>query len=489
MNSRGRSRTHASLSLRTKILLAMATVAAVVVGAILATNFHFRRMQLLQEFQVFVRGVAGTAALALNGDEISTIHQASDANSPAFQHAAKILDQVRRINGLAEHELYILRPVSERSPFETEFVVMLQRKSFIGDRYTVPPSNRGQFLQAWSSRLPASTAIYHDENGRWISGYAPVLDRVGRPVAMIEADAEISRFLAKQQAELLFALATGAAAFCIAMIPGLLLARSITRGLHKLSAGIQRFKSGDHAVQVNVTSRDELEELGTVFNEMIISLGEKLALLPYVSRFTAEAVRRSRDDPNWLAGSEREVIVLFADLRGFTNWCEAREAPLLVRELNRLLALQADVVVSAGGDVDKFIGDAVMAVFLEADGSAQTVFDCARQLIERIREEASAALGLGIGIHRGVAVVGSIGSVTRRDFTAIGHTVNLASRLCERAGPWEILVSESFYEMLAPESRLVFERTEPMQFKNVSQFMPTYRCTVADEAVRDLSAC
>src|SRR5205814_9699597 len=134
--------------------------------------------------------------------------------------------------------------------------------------------NRERFLPAWNAGLPTSTGIYHDENGRWISGYAPVRDRAGHPVAMIEADAEISRFLANQLADLLFAIATGAAAFCIAMIPGLVLARNITRGLHKLSAGIQRFKSGDHAVQVSVTTRDELEELGNVFNEMIISLGE-----------------------------------------------------------------------------------------------------------------------------------------------------------------------------------------------------------------------
>jgi len=122
--------------------------------------------------------------------------------------------------------------------------------------------------------------------------------------------------------------------------------------------------------------------------------------------------------------------------------------------------------------VDKFIGDAVMAVFLDADGSAQTVFDCAQRLVERIRQETVSEgwpLGLGVGIHRGVAVVGSIGSVTRRDFTAIGHTVNLASRLCERAGPWQILVSESFYEVLPEETRAAFERTEPMQFKNVTQ--------------------
>ena len=173
-----------SLSLRTKIALAMATVAALVVAAILGTNFHFRRAQLLQEFQAFVRGAAGTTALALDGDAISSIHSHNDASSPAFQNARKILEQSRAVNGLAENEMYILRPTSMGAPFETEFVVMLQKKTFIGSRYTVPVSNRFQFLEAWKTRTPTSSDAYEDENGRWISGYAPILNRAGESVAM-----------------------------------------------------------------------------------------------------------------------------------------------------------------------------------------------------------------------------------------------------------------------------------------------------------------
>jgi class 3 adenylate cyclase len=467
--------------LRAKVVFAMAIVAALVVAAILGANFHFRRVQLLQEFQAFVRGAAGTTALAIDGDEISTIRAPNDDLSLAFQRARSILDQSRQVNRLAENEIYILRPVSLTIPFETEFVVMLQKKTFIGSRYNIAPDNRIQFLEAWQTKMPTSSDAYEDENGRWISGYAPILNRAGEPVAMIEADARISRFLERQREELLLSLAIGAGAFLIAMIPGLLLARSITRGLNKLSAGIRRFQAGEHDVQVQVSTGDELQHLGSVFNEMIISLGEKLALLPYVSRFTAEAVRRSRHDPQWLAGMEQEVIVLFADLRGFTSWCETREATFLVRELNRLLALQADAVVSAGGDVDKFIGDAVMAVFLGGDDSAEKVFACAEQLIIAIRREIESEgwlLALGVGIHRGSAVVGSVGSDTRRDFTAIGHTVNLASRLCDRAAKWQILVSEPFYELLGSETRAVFERTEPMEFKHVAQVVATYRHTV-----------
>ena len=467
-------------SLRTKIILAMALVAALVVAAILGTNFHFRRAQLLQEFQAFVRSAAGTTALALDGEAIRTIRSPHDAGSQAFLAARKVLEQSRQINGLAESEIYILRPTGA-SPFETEFVVMLQKKTFIGSRYSVPIGNWERFLDAWNTGLPTSSDIYEDENGRWISGYAPILDDAGAPVAMIEADARISRFIDRQREELLLAIAIGAGAFLIAMIPALLLARSITRGLNRLSDGIRRFQSGEHDVQVQVSTGDELQNLGRVFNEMILSLGEKLALLPYVSRFTAEAVRRSRHDPQWLAGMEQDVIVLFADLRGFTSWCETREAASLVRELNRMLALQADAVVSAGGDVDKFIGDAVMAVFLGGEDSAERVFQCARDLTASIRQEVDAegwSLALGVGIHLGRAVVGSIGSATRRDFTAIGHTVNLASRLCDRADRWQILVTEPFYQMLPEKIRASFERTEQMHFKHVSQVMATYRYSV-----------
>ncbi len=463
----------------------MASVAVLVVIAILGTNFHLRRTQLLQEFQTFVRGAAGTTALAFSGDEIKEIRSPNDANSDAFRRAREILERSRAINGLAESEMYVLRPTGA-SPFETEFVVMLQKKTFIGSRYSVPIGNWERFLEAWNSGQPTSSDIYEDENGRWISGYAPILDRSGHPVAIIEADARISRYLERQRRELLLGLAIGGGAFLVAMIPGLLLARNMTRGLNKLSAGIRRFQAGEHDIQVEVSSGDELQHLGSVFNEMIISLGEKLALLPYVSRFTAEAVRRSRDDPQWLAGMEQEVIVLFADLRGFTSWCETRDAAYLVRELNRLLALQADAVVSAGGDVDKFIGDAVMAVFLGGEGSAEKVFVCARELIVAIRREIESEdwpLAVGVGIHHGRAVVGSIGSDTRRDFTAIGHTVNLASRLCDRAGKWQILVSEPFYQHLAAETRNGFTRTEPMEFKHVSQVVSTYRFTVPASTV------
>ena len=466
-------------SLRTKIAVAMAVVALTTAVAFVIQDLHFGRKSALRNFQVFVRGVAGTTALALDGESLRRIRTDADTASPEFQKTRAVLDRTRAVNGLREEEIYIMRPV--RGAEEMEFVVMMQAKTFVGERYQVLPENQPALLDAWTTGMPTSTGLYRDEHGQWISGYAPVLGRDGKPVAIIEADAEVSRYYSELMRHLWISLALAGAAFLVGMLPGLWLARGITRGLDRLAAGMRRFRAGETEVQVPADSHDEVGMLGGAFNEMITSLQEKLALLPYVSRLTAEAVRRGRTDPGWLQGMEQDVMVLFADIRGFTRFCQEREARELVRELNQLLSVQADVVLSAGGDVDKFIGDAIMAVFLDATDTAEQVYACARKLIDRMQGEMTRhgwPLALGIGIHRGRAVVGSIGSEQRRDFTAIGHTVNLAARLCSKAGPWEILCSEDFHRALAAASQSAFVATEPMQFKNVQAPVNAYSCQV-----------
>lgn len=94
------------LSLGGKATLAMASVAVLMVVAILGAKFHLRRMQLLQEFQTSVRGAAGTTALALASDEISSIYLPNDSNFATFVKAREILERSREINGLAENEMY-----------------------------------------------------------------------------------------------------------------------------------------------------------------------------------------------------------------------------------------------------------------------------------------------------------------------------------------------------------------------------------------------
>jgi adenylate cyclase len=137
-------------------------------------------------------------------------------------------------------------------------------------------------------------------------------------------------------------------------------------------------------------------------------------------------------------GESRDITVLFSDIRGFTTLSENRSPQEVVALLNRYFTLQVDVVFRHGGSLDKFIGDCIMAFWgapLDDPRHACNAVSAALEMAEvlkRFKEELGAQdldFDVGIGIHSGPAVVGLIGSDKRREYTAIGDTVNLASRI------------------------------------------------------------
>lgn len=141
------------------------------------------------------------------------------------------------------------------------------------------------------------------------------------------------------------------------------------------------------------------------------------------------------------AGNRRPVTVLFSDVRGFTHRSEKQNAGELVQQLNEYLERMVEVIFAHGGTVDKFIGDAVMATWGALDGmeenkQVESATQAALKMLEKLdalnkkwRSEGLEEFNIGIGIHRGDAIVGEIGSEARTDFTVIGDAVNLASRI------------------------------------------------------------
>ena len=240
--------------------------------------------------------------------------------------------------------------------------------------------------------------------------------------------------------------------------------------------GAARFcydKSGLLLLTVPVLSALLLSGLFSLGFEYALERLEKLrtrrTLERYVSKNLVKEILENPDSYySTLRGVRVPVTMLFSDLVGFTTLSEKADPEALVVQLNEYLTRMTSVVFSNGGTLDKFIGDAIMAVWgnVRSFGVAQDAKNCARaalamrwelrQLNEKWRDEGRMGLGMGIGINQGEVIVGNIGSQERMDPTVIGDSVNLASRLegLTRIYGVDILVGATAAELVRDEFHL-----------------------------------
>ena len=170
-------------------------------------------------------------------------------------------------------------------------------------------------------------------------------------------------------------------------------------------------------------------------------------------------VERLLEQPAEFTGETRDVCVMFLDIRNFTSAARQRRAPEVVEFLNGVFAFMIEAVDRHGGFVNKFLGDGFMAVFgapLHDPVAAEHAVAAARDIVTEINDRGLATgtwpLKIGIGLHRGPAVVGNVGSPRRKEFTAIGDTVNLASRLEQLTKEFgaPLLISDEVWAALGP---------------------------------------
>jgi len=159
-----------------------------------------------------------------------------------------------------------------------------------------------------------------------------------------------------------------------------------------------------------------------------------------------------------LGGKRKEVTILFADVRDFTSMASRMAPEEVVAILNEFFTLITEIIFKYHGTLDKYMGDAVMAIYgapIEEKDHAEKALRAAVEMQERmellerrLRERGAEPIKIGIGINTGEAVIGNIGSLQRMEYTAIGDSVNLAARLEEVAKPAQILITENTYEVV-----------------------------------------
>jgi adenylate cyclase len=237
-----------------------------------------------------------------------------------------------------------------------------------------------------------------------------------------------------------FGVAVGIVAIVFAIATSWMLVRLIVVPVGQLQSAAERVAGGDLQARVDLLRADELGLLIERFNHMVDGLREREQLQQtfgrHVGRQAAIQILSEGDD---LGGREQEVTVMFVDVRDFTAHSSQQSPKQVVSALNVFFRQAVDTVEAHGGMVNKFLGDGLMALFgigPDADGHARRAVEAAIDLhhsLQGISGELSRAgwpgLRIGIGINTGKAVVGSIGSPKRQEYTAIGDTINVASRV------------------------------------------------------------
>lgn len=203
--------------------------------------------------------------------------------------------------------------------------------------------------------------------------------------------------------------------------------------------------------------------------EDLTTLKQQQATLSAVRRYLPTADNLQAIDALELSGVEREISVLFCDVRGFTAFSEQLPPEELMLIINQYLTVSSSAIEAFGGIVDKFIGDAAVGLFntqfnptadhaLRAVRAALKLLDDVHALHKTLPHDH--CLEYGIGVHTGSAVLGNVGSPRRKEFTAIGETVQVAKYLQELAPGGEVIISAATYTQVAP-----FVRVEPAKLR------------------------
>jgi class 3 adenylate cyclase len=286
--------------------------------------------------------------------------------------------------------------------------------------------------------------------------------------------------IAEQAALRAEVLGFGSAALLVGVGFILFLSHGFSKPVEELARATQLVRDGDFTVKVPVKTKDELGQLAASFNEMTADLALKERYKTVLAQVTDKDVAEQLISGQMSLGGEvKQVSVLFCDIRGFTALTENMPPGEVITMLNEHMTAMNRVVHKHYGMVDKFVGDLIMGVFgapKSYGNDALHAVKCAMRMIEerkRLNETTRHSFEIGIGVATGEVVAGCMGSEDRLNYTVLGERVNLASRLCSKAGRTELLIDETTYNQL-PEG-FVVEATEPLPLKGFSSLVPAYR--------------
>ncbi|MFG0317355.1 MAG: adenylate/guanylate cyclase domain-containing protein [Planctomycetota bacterium JB042] len=458
---------------RTKVLASFVGLALVSNALLLVVDYALSSRQLRHRIESQVLSIAAAGAVAVDGDLLATLGSAADQESETYRELERHLRAVRDANRRPDvHVKYVYTLHRDAAdPTVVRFGVDAEEpgpdKSNLGDVYETPEA----FVFNEDAPL-VFPEFSTDKWGTWVTAQAPIRDREGRFVALLGVDVAATDVIAAERRLLISGLLSVLAALALAFLVASLLSRRVARPLAALRDAVHAIGEGRFDTTVETRGKDEFAEVGRAVNRMAVGLLQRENLKGALARYVSKDVTRDvlSGVEVRLKGERRRVTILFADLRGFTSLAEKAPPEDVVTMLNDFYARMIESVMAQQGLINKFLGDGLMAMFgaprrdlRQETHAIRAAFSMQRAMADlRARwgegggGERAASMHMGIGIDAGEAVVGNVGSDERIEYTAIGDTVNTASRLeqeTKHLDGVEVIVSRTVRDAAADRFR------------------------------------
>lgn len=475
------------MSHKTKLLIVFLGVAVVTNAISLAVMDGRAEHYLYQGYRAKLESISSTAAATLDGDTLRAIQTPADETTPAWSQLHRALRSIRDANRRPDTYMKRVFAVVKSNDDPSLLLIAVDAE----DNPDIA-GHAGEIYRPGTHDIAdinvpgAGEKFITDEFGTFLRSWAPVRDHAGAVVGAVIVEASMSRVEGKLDPVLIAGALSLLLAILIAVPAALILSHITSKPLVELYAGVTRIGAGDLDTPVPVHARDEFGAVAEAVNAMAAGLKErdrvKTTFAHYVSQQVMDSILKSGSEIQ-LSGDRRRITVLFCDIRGFSTISERLAPEKVVKLLNEYFETMVEIIFRNQGTLDKFIGDGMMVLFGAPADDPYQEEHAMRAAIEmqselhRLAEKWKAegvVVRSGVGINSGPAVVGNIGSHRRMDYTAIGDTVNLASRLesATKELGVDILISE--YTYVALRGIFKFKDMGSIRVKGKSEAVQTY---------------
>lgn len=451
------------MTYRRQLFLLLLALVVVSTGLFAAASYRVCDDLLRHEVHRKVHSIAATTALFLDSAIVAQLEKPGDEATPQYAELERTLRGVRDANRRKDvnvDHIFILVP-SREDPRAVVYGVDTGGESGTTHSPGDPFKEDGWDAAAGLAGIHRlDDQLDHFQIG-YDTGFAPIFDRSGKLIA------ELGVKLGWAPATMLgnvwqYLLPPFVLTLTLALIISAVLSREVTGPLYSLRATIESIGQGNLNASAKTHGPVEFVEMAKAVNLMTAGLRERKmieqAFSGYLSHEVLDRILRDGKLPE-LKGERRRVSLLFADIRDFTSMSEKRQPEDVVEMLSEFFARMVAVVRQNYGYVDKFLGDGMMATFgapaddpeheKHAISAALEMQEELSKLSSKWTAQGRAGFKMGIGINSGNAVIGNIGSEAHMEYTAIGDTVNLASRLqnATKEVHAEILVSGATFDV------------------------------------------